>query len=247
MNNQSLETLEHQLSGAQSLDDCKVALSKFLLNYGLGCFSFTYYTYHPLSANQLKYDVCSNNFLSWHTHYLEEQYNDIDSTLKFVYNNHLPIYWDLEQQLTQAKNEKERQMRLDSIAFGAQSGLSIPIHGPHNNFAILLLVKMQGDKVELNNSPIQYHFLTAAHLYFHYLNAHLIDDITEIESYKLTQRELQCLYLLAKNYSLKEMAQKLEVTERTVNFHIQKINKKLGTSNKYQSLNKAMSLRLIVI
>lgn len=242
-----LVQLEKELAQANKLRDCDQALSHYLTKKGISTFSFTYYAYHPNSANKLKYDMCSANFRAWHQHYLEEQYNDIDSTLSFVYANHLPIYWNLRQQLAQATTDAERKMRKDSIAFGAESGLSIPIHGPHNNFAILLLVQMQKEQCNLQHPKVQYEFFVAAHHYYHYIQSHLLDEVSEKESFDLTQREIQCLLLIAKQYSVKQMAQNLELTERTINFHIQKINKKLGTKNKYQSLAKALEHHLLTL
>ncbi|MCW8408105.1 LuxR family transcriptional regulator [Legionella sp. PATHC035] len=242
-----LINLENELVQARSLADCDLALSYYLNKKGITTFSFTYYAYHPNSANHLKYDMCSANFKVWHQHYLAEQYQNIDSTLSFVYNNHLPIYWNLKQQLAQAASESERKMREDSIAFGAEAGLSIPIHGPHNNFAILLLVQMQNQHCNLQDNRAQYDFFVTAHLYYHYIQTHLLDQISEKEAFHLTQREIQCLLLIAEQHSVKEIAQRLEISERTVNFHIQKINKKLGTKNKYQSLAKALEYQLLVL
>lgn len=239
--------LENDLAQASSLVECDSALALYLNKKGITTFSFTYYAYHPNSANRLKYDMCSVNFKLWHQHYLAEQYNNIDSTLRFVYHNHLPIYWNVKQQLAQANSDSERQMRQDSIAFGAESGLSIPIHGPHNNFAILLLVQMKNQALNLKDNQAQYEFFVAAHHYFHYIQSHLLNDVSQAEAFHLTQREMQCLLLIAKEYSVKEMSQNLEVSERTINFHIQKINKKLGTKNKYQSLAKALEYQLLIL
>jgi LuxR family transcriptional activator of bioluminescence operon len=242
-----LEAFENQLVQARTLIECNQALVEYLKKQGLKTFSFTYYAYHPHSANKLKYDTCSDNFRLWHQHYLEQQYNDIDSTMDLVYSAHLPIYWNLKQQLALAKNEKERQMRIDSIAFGVECGLSIPVHGPQNNFAILLIVQMQNEKNELANPQRHYEFFMAAHLYYHHIQTHLLDEVNPSPAFNLSQREIQCLLLVAKQCSVKEMAQQLEVTERTVNFHIQKLNKKLGTKNKYQSLQKATELKLLTL
>lgn len=242
-----LVALENELVQASSLTDCDYALNCYLNKKGITTFSFTYYAYHPNSANRLKYDMCSANFKSWHQHYLAEQYHSIDSTLNFVYNNHLPIYWNLKQQLAQATSESERKMRRDSMAFGAESGLSIPIHGPHNNFAILLLVQMQNQQCNLQDSCTQYEFFVAAHHYYHYIKTHLLDQVSEKEAFHLTQREIQCLLLIAEQHSVREMSQRLEISERTINFHIQKINKKLGTKNKYQSLAKALAHQLLTL
>lgn len=242
-----LELLETSLAKANTLNECDEALRLYLARRGISTFSFTYYAYHPSSANKLKYDMCSANFKTWHQHYLAEQYNDIDSTLGFVYHNHLPIYWDLKQQLAQATTDSERQMRRDSLDFGARAGLSIPIHGPHNNFATLLLVKMHDEQFNLQDCHNHYEFFVAAYQYYHYIQAHLLNEVTEKESFHLTQREIQCLLLISNDYSVKQMAQHLELSERTINFHIQKINKKLGTKNKYKSLAKALECQLLTL
>jgi LuxR family transcriptional activator of bioluminescence operon len=242
-----LEKLENELAEANQISDCDLALSSYLAKKGISTYSFTYYAYHPNSQNKLKYDMCSANFRVWHQHYLAEDYDRIDSTLRFVYNNHLPIHWNLKQQLAQANSESERKMRQDSIAFGAVEGLSIPIHGAHNNFAILLLVQMQKDAINLRQLSLQHEFFIASYLYFHFIQVHLLNEAPEKKSFLLTQREIQCLLLIAKHYSVQQMAQYLELTERTVNFHIQKLNKKLGTKNKYQSLAKALEYQLLTL
>ncbi|MBA2709886.1 MAG: LuxR family transcriptional regulator [Tatlockia sp.] len=242
-----LEQLENELAGGNHIGACNVALNSYLKNKGITTFSFTYYAYHLNSPNKLKYDMCSANFATWHKHYLEEEYDNVDSTLRFVYNNHLPIHWNLKQQLAQASCESERKMRQDSIDFGAIEGLSIPIHGAHNNFAILLLVKMKKDNCDLRQQSLQHEFFVASYLYFHFIQVHLLNSAPEKKSFGLTQREIQCLLLIAQHYSVKQMAQSLELTERTVNFHIQKLNKKLGTKNKYQSLAKALENQLLTL
>ncbi|ARG96589.1 helix-turn-helix transcriptional regulator [Legionella micdadei] len=242
-----LKQFENELAQANLINQCDHALERYLNKKGITTFSFTYYAYHPNSANKLKYDMSSANFKDWHKHYLAEHYHGIDSTLSFVYNSHLPIYWDIKQQLTQAISATERKMRLDSIAFGTKAGLSIPIHGPQNNFAILLLVQMQNEQSILQQQGLQYELFVAAHLYYHYIQIHLLNETQEKQSFRLTQREIQCLLLIAKHYSVKQMAQLLELSERTINFHIQKINKKLGTKNKYQSLAKALEEQLLTL
>lgn len=242
-----LKEFEDALASAMSLRACNEALCQYLEKHVITTFSFTYYSYHPHSSNKLKYETCSSNFKTWHEHYLAEQYQDIDSTLRFVYENHVPIHWDLKKQLAQASNEKERKMREDGLAFGAESGLSIPIHGPLNNFAILLVVQMRDQDCNLLDPNHQYALFVAAQYYYHYIQQHLLDEVGIKESYRLTAREIQCLLLIARQYTVKDMAQALEINERTINFHIQKLNKKLGTRNKYQSLAKALEYQLLTL
>jgi DNA-binding CsgD family transcriptional regulator len=241
----TLFDFELQLQKARSLPEMNHALQEYLLKLQITTFSFTYYSYYPNSLNKLKFDFASANFEPWHQHYISEHYEEIDSTLEKVYQTTLPTYWELQQQLRDATSEKERQMRLDSIAFGAEKGLSIPIHGPQEDFAIFLVVQMRNETCLQHWRELQYELFTAGYFFYTYLQALLLKNQEPVEKHNLTQRDLQCLTLLAKQYSLKAIAENLNITERTVNYHIQKLNKKLGVKNKYQAVAKALEKGLI--
>ncbi len=134
-------------------------------------------------------------------------------------------------------------MRLASIEFGSVKGLSIPVHGPQEDFAILLVVQTRGQHCLDNWQALQYEIFSAA--YYFYLQQRLLKNIPAIERHQLKKREIQCLTLIAKQYSIEAMANALNITEHTVNYHIQRLNKKLGTQNKYQSVIKALNIGLI--
>ena len=63
-----------------------------------------------------------------------------------------------------------------------------------------------------------------------------------IPSYQLTRREEQCLTFTARAWRVEQIARELKISPRTVNFHIQNANKKLGTHNKYQATYKYFQL-----
>ncbi len=222
-------------------------LKSYLSSLGITMFAFTYYSYSPTSIHKLKYDYSSSRFDAWHKHYLSEGYEDIDSTLDVVYQSILPQLWDTREQLAQAKNPRERKMRKDAIQFGAEKGLSIPIHGPQDDFAILVVVQMRGQDFLEKNAKLQHELFTAGYYYYNALQQFLLQSSPTKSKLKLSEREMQCLTLIAKNYSIQHIAKMLSITERTVNYHIQRLNKKLGAANKYQSVIKALVKGFIVI
>lgn len=238
---------EKNLQATQSLTDFNVLLETYLEKFSIKTFAFTYYSYYPNSQNKVKYDFSSKNFARWHKHYIDECYEDIDSTLDVVYQTTLPTFWDLQQQLKAAKTPREKQMRLDSLKFGAEKGVSIPIHGPQEDFAILLLVQMKGEKCLEKWLEIQSELFAAAYYFYFYLQKKMVQEHFPNQSSSLSQRELQCLQLIAKQYSTEKIANQLGLTERTVNYHIQRLNKKLGVKNKYQALIKALQKKLIAL
>ncbi len=61
----------------------------------------------------------------------------------------------------------------------------------------------------------------------------------------LTNRELEVLHLLARGLRNKEIAARLYVSERTINFHLTNIYQKLQVSGRTEALSKALEQRLI--
>lgn len=241
-----ISSLETDFKYAKSIDELNKALALYLATVHISTFAFTYYSYYPNSLNKLKYDFSSANFAIWHKHYISEGYEDVDSTLDIVYQTTLPTFWELSKQLKEAKSPREKQMRQDSIAFGIERGISIPIHGPLEDFAIFLLVQMRGQSWFDHISELQYELFSVAYLYYFYLQKQLLKTQKPVPKYRLNKREIQCLTLLAQQYDVEAIADSLSITERTVNYHIQRLNKKLGTKNKYQSVIKALHKGLIV-
>lgn len=230
---------------SNSLPQLNKALEQYLNELGINTFAFTYHSYYPNSLNKLKYDFSSANLSRWHKHYISEGYEDVDSTLEIVYRTSIPTFWDLQQQLKASKTSREKKMRLDSIKYGVEKGLSIPIHGPQEDFAILMVAQMRGEKGLENWQELQQELFAAAYYFYTYLQRQLLKMLAPDGKNVLSKRELQCLTLIAKQHSIEAMAKALHLTERTVNYHIQRLNKKLGTSNKYQSVIKALNKGLI--
>lgn len=243
----SLYQLENSLRGAKSTDELNEILRAYFEKLGITSFAFTYYSYHPNSMHKLKYDYASPTYLLWHKHYISEGYEDIDTTLDQVYQTSLPVFWDLKDQLKNATTPREKKMREDSIAYGVERGFSIPVHGPQEDFAILVITQMKGQTSLADPRFIQYELFSIAYYFYSYLQKLLFKKLTANNTTVLNERELQCLMLLAKQYSTRAIADALNITERTVNFHIQRLNKKLGTKNKYQSVIKALNSGMIKI
>jgi DNA-binding NarL/FixJ family response regulator len=61
----------------------------------------------------------------------------------------------------------------------------------------------------------------------------------------LTNREIDVLHLLARGLRNKEIATRLSVSERTINFHLTNIYQKLQVSGRTEALSKALEQRLI--
>lgn len=233
---------EQLLNQASNLAQLNKALTRYLLSYGISAFTFTYYTNIAGSKHALFHELVSDNLKAWHAYYHQENFSQVDQTYQKVNKLNIPVFWDLQEQLNSAKTEKEKRMRQEGLNLGVRVGLAIPVHGPKGDYAELSLRQFQHETCLIPWQEHKYAWQCAALYYYHHLHAHLSPPSIQIE-FHLTPRELQCLQLLIQNYSTLEIASNLSMTERTVNFHIQNINHKLGTKNKYQSISKALKLK----
>lgn len=242
-----INLFEKLLSRAVNLAELNKILTKYLADFGITTFSFTYYSYHSRAKSKIKYDFASPSLKLWHDHYLAENYDEVDSHLDEEYREVLPKNWDIHKQIESAKGRREKQMRLDGLKFGAEKGLSIPIHGAHDDFANLMVEQLQGQKCLEKRDEIKFELLAAGYCYYHYMKKLLLKQITSEDGLHLSQREMQIMQLVAQEYSVSEIAKELAITERTVNFHIQRVNKKLGTNNKYQSVSTLLEQKILNI
>lgn len=241
----NLRHFKNELQLAQDVIQTRYALKNFLLNYGIHTYSFTFYAIHPQSCNKIKHEFCSSNFKKWHEHYLQENYDEIDTTFDNFRVTTLPIYWEVQQQIKDAKTQKELQMRKDSYQYGARKGLSIPLYGPYQGYASLTLIQMVNETCLDQWEEIQCDLFAGAHLFFTTLHRFLLMKHDTSKNRILSNKEQICLQLIAENYSLEKIAETMNITVRTVNFHIQRINKKLQAKNKYQSIINARKMGLI--
>lgn len=228
----------NNIARATTLKQLNQTLARYLAYHGISSYAFTVYQTHTRSGQKLIYEMTSAPLALWHQHYLDSGYADVDQTLTNTEVSLIPTFWDVQQQLTQAKKGREQRVREESIDFAIDKGLSIPLHGPDNWFAVLVLHQRKGEKGLQHYQTLQHEWISAATFYFHYFRHHFLQQSTPPQQRHLTKREQQCLQLTAEDIPINEIAKRLHISVRTVNFHLQNANKKLGVSNKYMAILK---------
>lgn len=238
-----LAQIKQQLGNATSTTEADRSFDRYMKQLGISLYSFTYYGLSTSSVTKLKYSYASPEYRLWHQHYVTEGYQDIDSTMSSLQQGVLPIFWDVHEQLANARSERERQMRLDSINFGVDNGLVIPLFASHGDFATMVITK--SPELDIDIQRMESELFYFAYCYFDTIKRLFVAE--QQHDYGLSKRERQVLQGVCENLSVTQIASKYGITPRTVNFHIQRINKKLDCQNKYQSAQKALSLGLLVV
>ncbi|KTD51780.1 LuxR family transcriptional regulator [Legionella quinlivanii] len=221
-------------ASAHSLDELNSLLFDYFNAQNIHSFAITYYHRHTKTGNRLIYDWVSPALKIWHQYYLEQGYADIDRTLEYSEKSLLPVFWNVSEQLASAKNKREQRIRQESLDYGLDVGLSIPVYGPQGDFIVLVLHQKQKENGLANWQEKQYEWMIIAAIYFQQLRHFMAHEA--VKDVPLTQREMQCLELTSQGLRLEAIAKILEVSRRTVNFHLQNANRKLGVNNKYMAI-----------
>jgi len=230
-----MQQICQEMERTQSIQALNQALTGYFSQACVHSFALTYYKGNTKTANKLIYDWVSPPLKIWHQHYLDQGYADIDRTLETSEQSLLPVFWDVQQQLTVAKNKREARIREESIDFGIDKGISIPVHAPQNDLLVLVLHQRHGECGLKNWQQDQYSWIAIALSYLHHLRRFLSHQ-SGVSEQGLTKRERECLNFTAQGLRIEAIANRLGLTVRTINFHLQNANKKLGVTNKYLAI-----------
>jgi DNA-binding CsgD family transcriptional regulator len=194
--------------------------------------------------NELCFDNCPSG---WRRYYLKEGTGaEADPVRARAQQQVTPILW--RELFPQAPNlvRKARE-------FGFATGVILPTHAPAGQWSALTLIKTEGG-VEAERAILD--TIAEAHLlaaYVHEAAARIIrrrlDSSVSVSQpapeVALSQRERQCLVLAARGKTAAEIGKSLEISERTVTFHLTNARKKLGTASSPHAVVRAVSLGLI--
>lgn len=230
-----------KLAAITTLESADELFTQTLGELGCEYFTYTYYNSDFHSTRLIKHELSSQFLKDWHVHFAEAGYESIDTVGKKVKNGLVPIAWNLEDELNKATKE-QKILFSEALDYGLYNGISFPIFEPNGAMAIIVIHQLKRGKTIGFNLQMAIYQVS---IHYHQRIAQLLKNQQPMPACKLTKRQQQCLVLTARNKSAKEIAKILNVSLRTVAFHIETANAKLGARNKYQSVAKALQLGLI--
>jgi len=217
-------------------------LSDFALN-----FDCPWIAYGPLSPNQqvLTPARCDPKVLlnypdEWLKRCSEMGYDRIDPIVKKSRQRARAFRWS-EVYNDASTTEIERRVFEEAATFGLRSGISVPMHGPNSNFAIMSFA--QPLKREFDNRTITYLQLAAAH--FHLKVGKFANSRGVARVPDLSLREQECILWVARGKSSWDIGTILGISENTVNFHIKNAMRKLDVTSRTVAAIKAVDFGII--
>jgi DNA-binding HTH domain-containing proteins len=180
---------------------------------------------------------------AWLNVYDERGLMKLDPIRKYCATHIVPVLWtDLDSTDNQLSDEEREVMTL-AANHGLSTGLSVPASAPSGQTAYFSLASSKIDFSDQNLQTV----LFASHTFMQYLlEAYLRIDVEENPKVaQLTDRELECVFWACEGKTAWEMSQIVGITERTINFHLTSVIKKLGASNRQHAVAKAVLYGLV--
>lgn len=242
MNTRILHQLTKQLELVDSYDDVRPLCEEFCNAFEFEHYLFAVCTITSLSAPQVT--TISNYPEDWLKMYFDQSMQKDDPVVKYCFTNTEPVRWDELMHMEEYMSPEGERIMAKAIDIGLLNGISIPLNAPGGKFAILSLATsniLQVDERMLNVLPYAQSFSVSL------LEAFSRIDTIKLEasSNRLTPREIECLFWACEGKTTWEIAKIVDISERTIIFHLTSATKKLGAANRQHAVAKAIIMGLI--
>ncbi|SEK49516.1 helix-turn-helix transcriptional regulator [Pacificibacter marinus] len=180
----------------------------------------------------------------WVDRYLDKEYLRMDPVIFGCFQRFTPVNW---KQLDWS-SKAAKVFLVEAIDFGVgNQGYTIPIRGPHGQFALFTVNNTAADEdwehfIEIHGRDL----IIVAHE-FNKKALHFEAGGTVLPTPTLSPRELMAISNLAKGLSRAQAAQEMGISEHTLRVYIEAARHKLGALNTTHAVARAMSTGVIIV
>ena len=212
------------ISNTTSEEELSEVIWGFCGNYGVDSFVFGAALFSNLSPTP-EIHMLNGYPDEWRKRYDDMGYMASDITVSHCQEYSIPFIWPEPKEISGIS----RKIFSESSDFKINSGISFPYHGSTGEFGLFSVSSSdQFNKSGLENAATQYVMqIIGASLFDHYKK-----KVQESASIKLTKREIECLKWVAAGKTSWETSRIIDVSERTVIFHIQNAASKMNTASR---------------
>lgn len=177
--------------------------------------------------------------LAWVGRYDQMAYVEVDPRVTITWDSAVPLVWD--QANVRGHGTRADAFLDDALAHGIASGVSFMFHGPHNSHVLVALNSPIPTNDDIRLQAITRN-LPDILMFGHYFHEIFMKSVIEIGATPrsagapLSKRERECLSLAAHGLTTDDIATKLEISSRTVQFHFDSIRSKLGAANRQEAI-----------
>lgn len=221
-------------------DELRAEMAKFAKDMGFEHFVYAL-TIDAPALKQQQYIV--NGFPpEWVEQYLARGYFKVDPVVRYAQSTSLPAIWS-DQTFHDGKSAEFWE---EARAFRLRAGLSFPVHEQPGVTGIFSLARdKQIDLPAAEMAALIGRAQMFASMLHHAVVRIDLPKLLPHGNVVLTPRERECMKWSADGKTAWEIGRILNITERTVVFHVNNVIQKLGAANKTQAIVRAVALRLV--
>jgi DNA-binding CsgD family transcriptional regulator len=182
--------------------------------------------------------------MSWATKYRECGYARVDPRVTMTAQRLSPVIWDAAD----AESDwSVRRFLADAARFGVRSGFAVSFRDASDTRVVVALDSTLSPISEARFASVVGKLgtlmLLAVALHERVLRprCNALADAVPGDAHGLTHREGQCLRMAASGLTSGDMGNKLGIAERTVNFHMRNVLRKMEALNRPEAIAKALA------
>ncbi|WP_186116448.1 autoinducer binding domain-containing protein [Burkholderia gladioli] len=183
----------------------------------------------PQPGTQPVVEIFDTYPAGWMAHYQARNYIEVDPTVRDGAMSPNMIIWP------DVDTAEDPSLWRDARDFGMSVGVAQSAWAARRSDRLT--------PAEINSLTLQANWL--ANLSHSLMGKFLVPKLSPVASVTLTKREREVLSWTSEGRTASEIGEQLNISERTVTFHINNILAKLGATNKVQAVVKAIGMGLI--
>lgn len=230
---QDLHAIRQRLTSAVTLDELQVLCREH--SEALGFQHFVYALRVPTHFADARLIMIDGYPPDWVKRYFEQHHFDADPVMAYCAQHVVPLCWS---DLTLEPGSQAERMMQEAAEFGLRDGVSMPLHSPQGELGILsMAVDAPPEQARAVCEGALGHVQVLA-CYLHEA-VRRVSGLLHNGSPNLTPREIECLRWAADGKTSGEIAQLLDLSESTANFHLNNAMRKLDVVNRQHAVAKA--------
>lgn len=166
----------------------------------------------------------------------------VDPVLRYAERTLIPFHWD-DPAFLNSIDEQQQAILMRARACGLLHGFTVPIHLPWSDTLTKASCSVATTSTRL--APECYQVIQLISLYLYNAVSYHARHSHRVSTGPLSDRERQCLELVARGKSDWIIGQLLNISEHTVHRHIETVKRRLGVSTRVQAILRAIELKQI--
>jgi DNA-binding CsgD family transcriptional regulator len=168
--------------------------------------------------------------IDWVNHYMQENFTNCDPILRTPLGK-APVFW--KETFAFAKSPLEKRFIAEARSIGLGNGISFSATSPKQNMACM--ISITGEEVARDNQLVEMLNCLVPHLHHAMLRVANLVPMSP-SAMLLSNREYDIFHWMSRGKTNWEIATILEISERTVKFHVANIIRKLNANNRTHAI-----------